>query len=99
FLGVVHALRLTLEALRDALGALLGRPARVIAAVGPPGSLAVMNSPDAEPGFRRIDPAGSTWRNETAARVVLDVTRYRPGRHADRITCPVLYCIGDRDVV
>jgi fermentation-respiration switch protein FrsA (DUF1100 family) len=79
-LGVAHTLKLTAAGIADQAGALLGRPPRMLASVGPPGSVAVMTSPDAEPGFRGIDPPGSTWRNEVAARVALRVGLYRPGR-------------------
>ena len=55
-LGVMESLRVTREGLRDQFAALTGRPPHMIASVGPPGSVAVMTSPDAEPGFRRLDP-------------------------------------------
>ena len=80
-LGIGLALRLTAAGLRDQIGALRGRPPVMVASVGPPGSLAVMTTPDAEPGFRAIDPPGSTWRNEAAARIALRASSYRPGRH------------------
>ena len=99
FLGARRALRLTVEGLRDVVSALRGRPPHMIAAVGPPGSLAVMTSPDAEPGFRRLDPESSTWRNETVARVALAVGAYRPARKVADIRCPVLYCLGDEDTI
>jgi dienelactone hydrolase len=98
-LGPTVALRMTAAGLRDVIGAALGRPPHMLAAVGPPGSLAVMTSPDAEPGFRAIDPPGSTWRNESAARIALRVGTYRPGRHAGHIACPILYALADDDVV
>ncbi|HUJ34831.1 MAG TPA: CocE/NonD family hydrolase, partial [Solirubrobacteraceae bacterium] len=81
-LGVALALRLTAAGLRDQIGAVLGRSPRMVASVGPPGSVAVMTTPDAEPGFHAIDPPGSTWRNQAAARIALRVPSYRPGRHA-----------------
>jgi fermentation-respiration switch protein FrsA (DUF1100 family) len=99
FFGLRESLMLTREGLRDALGALRGRPPRMIASVGPPRSVAVMTSPDAEPGFLRIDPDTSSWRNEVAARVLLAVGSYRPGTKVGEIQCPVLYCVGDDDVV
>ena len=99
YLGVGHALRLTLAGLIDLGGSLVGRPPHMVSSVGPPGSAAVMNTPGAEDGFHRIDPQGSTWRNEAAARIALAVSRYRPGLRAGAIRCPVLYCIGDRDVI
>lgn len=98
-LGPVLALRMTAAGLRDQVGALLGAPPRMIASVGPPGSLAVMTSPDAEPGFRAIDPPGSNWRNEAAARVALRVAGYRPGRRAGAIEAPILYAIAEEDAI
>ena len=98
-LGVKLALRLTLEGLLDQAGALAGRPPRTVPAVGPPGSVAVMTQPDAVPGFQKITPPDSTWRNEVAARIALHIGTYRPGRKASRIRCPILYCIADNDSV
>ena len=90
-LGLALAVRLVAAGVRDQLGAVFGRPPHMVPSVGPPGSVAVMTTPDAEPGFRAIDPPGSTWRNEAAARVALRVGSYRPGRHAgpDRRADPV----------
>jgi fermentation-respiration switch protein FrsA (DUF1100 family) len=96
-LGIGQALRLTREGLRDHLAALRGRPPRMIAAVGPPGSTSVMSTPDAESGFQAITPPGSTWRNEVAARIALHIGGYRPARQAGRIRCPILFCVADND--
>jgi len=98
-LGRKHALRLTAAGLRDQLGALAGRPPHMLASVGPPGSNAVMNSPDAEPGFRRLNPPGLQWPNEAAARVALRVGAYRPIRKAARVRCPILFAVADGDVI
>lgn len=98
-MGIGQMLSLTLEALRDQVAALRGRPPHMIAAVGPPGSTSVMNTPDAEPGMRALAPPDSTWRNEVAARIALHTASYRPGRSAGKIRCPILFCIGDDDVV
>lgn len=94
-----QALRLTVEALRDELGARRGAAPRMIPAVGPPGALAAMTSPDAEPGYRAIVPAGSPWRNEVAARVALRLLAYRPIRKAAAVDCPLLVAVCDEDVV
>jgi fermentation-respiration switch protein FrsA (DUF1100 family) len=98
-LGPAHSLRLTVEGLRDVARAVRGAPPHMLASVGPPGSLAVMNSPDAEPGFRAIVPEGSEWRNEAAARIALRVGTYRPVTRAGEIRCPILFQIADDDVV
>jgi pimeloyl-ACP methyl ester carboxylesterase len=97
YAGIGPVARLTLLGLRDQLAALRGRPPVMGAAVGPPGSVAAMTSPDAEPGFRAI--AGPTWRNEVAARIALTAASYRPGLQADRLPCPILVQTGDRDVI
>ena len=98
-LGGRHALRLTVEGLRDQAGVLAGRSPHMIASVGSPGSIAVMNSPDAEPGFRALNPPGLTWPNEAAARVTLRVGSYRPIRKAARVRCPILFALADEDVI
>jgi pimeloyl-ACP methyl ester carboxylesterase len=89
--------RLVLAGLRDLAGSLLGRPPLMVAVVGPPGSLGVMTSADAEPGYATI--AGPSWRNEVAARIALAAGSYRPGLQADRLPCPILVQIADHDAV
>jgi pimeloyl-ACP methyl ester carboxylesterase len=98
-LGPAHALRLTLEGVRDQAGALAGASPRMIRSVGPPGSVAVMNSPDAEPGFLALNPDGLDWPNEAAARVALRVGAYRPIRRASQVRCPILFALADADVI
>lgn len=93
------ALRLAIEGVRDQAGALLGRAPHMVASVGPPGSTAFMNSPDAEAGFAAITPPGLTWRNATAARVGLRLGFYRPTRKLSRIRCPILFLLADDDVI
>jgi pimeloyl-ACP methyl ester carboxylesterase len=95
--GVGALNRITLAGLRDAIGALRGRPPLMLPVVGPPGTLAAMSTPDAEPGYRAI--TGPTWRNEFAARFGLTAALYRPGLEADRLPCPILVQIGDHDAI
>ncbi len=89
--------RITLAGLRDWIGSLRGRPPVMLPVVGPPGTLAAMSTPDAEPGYRAI--TGPTWRNEVSARFALTAALYRPGLKADRLPCPILVQIADRDAV
>jgi fermentation-respiration switch protein FrsA (DUF1100 family) len=96
-LGAMNVAKLTVAGLRDQVGALLGRPPHYVPAVAAPGSLAVMNTPESEPGFRRILPTETTWENRVAARIALRVALYRPGRKASRLPCPGLWCICDAD--
>jgi len=89
--------RMTLDALRDAAGAALGRPPVTLPAAGPPGTYAVMTAPEAEPGFRAIVGEDSRWRNEVAARVMLRIGLWRPVKDAARVACPLLVCVCDAD--
>jgi dienelactone hydrolase len=98
-LGVRHALVLVREGLRDQMRAALGRQPHMIRSVGPPGSVAVMTTPDADPGFHGLDPPVSSWRNEAAARVCLAVAGYRPIRRAADVRCPILFQIAGDDAI
>ncbi|MBL8511041.1 MAG: alpha/beta fold hydrolase [Betaproteobacteria bacterium] len=98
-LGLGHMLRLTMAGLRDVLSALLGLGPYRIPVVDEPGTLAAMVTPDAVSGMAKVNPPHSTWRNEVCARIALTVGLYRPGTEAARIQCPILYAIGEHDVL
>lgn len=98
-LGVKNIAQSTVAGLRDQLGALAGRPPHYIPAVGPPGSFAVMSTPDAQSGFAALTPDQTGWVNRVAGRVALRVGFYRPGRAAARLSCPILFCVCDRDAI
>jgi fermentation-respiration switch protein FrsA (DUF1100 family) len=98
-LGIENIARATVVGLRDQLAALAGRPAHYIPAVGPPGTFAVMSTPDSEPGFAAITPGETGWVNRVAGRIALRVGLYRPGRAAARVSCPILFCVCDGDSV
>jgi len=97
YAGLGHLARLVLAGMRDLAGSLRGRPPLMIPLVGAPGTVGAMTTADAEPGYRAI--AGPSWRNEVAARMVLGTGAYRPGLQADRLPCPMLVQIGDRDTI
>jgi len=97
YAGPAALARITLAALRDRLGAARGRPPVLLPAVGRPGTLAAMSTPDAQEGYEAI--VGPSWRNEFAARFGLTAALYRPGLKADRLPCPILIQIADRDSV
>jgi dienelactone hydrolase len=94
-----NMVKATLAGLADQLGALAGRPPRYVPAVGPPGTLAMMSSPDAQPGFEALVPAQSRWENRVAARIALRIGTYRPGRSAAKLSCPALFCVCDKDAL
>lgn len=86
-------------ALGDALGGLIGRPPRLIPLTGRRGSIAMLTTPDAQDGPRALDPDGrySDWLQVIAARSVMQMGFYRPGRRASRITCPLLVIAAEDD--
>lgn len=96
-LPVRNIVRAVGEAVRDQVGAWRGRPPRLIPAVGEPGTFAAMTAPEAKPGFESVVGPDSKWRNEFAARLILRLGFYRPGRKASRLRMPVLMCVCDKD--
>jgi pimeloyl-ACP methyl ester carboxylesterase len=58
-----------------------------------------MNAPDALPGYEALMPAGTTFRNEAAARVAPTIMAYRPARAAKEINFPILFCVSNTDTV
>jgi pimeloyl-ACP methyl ester carboxylesterase len=99
-LGTVNRLiSVTALAVRDLIGARLGRPPVMVPTAGRPGEVALMNAPDAYSGYMRLVPEGTTLRNEVAARIGVKMLPYRPGRLASKITCPILFCVCETDSV
>jgi alpha-beta hydrolase superfamily lysophospholipase len=88
------SLRLTSRIL---LAAALGRHLPV---VGQPQECAIITAPGAEEGWRHVVAIGeeSRWRNRASAGWLLG-RPFRPGRHASRLQCPWLVCVGGADRV
>ncbi len=82
---------------RAMLAALLGRH---LPAVGQPDEVAFINAPGGEAGWRHVVAIGedSRWRNRVSARWLLG-RPYRPARHAAKLHCPWLLCVGEADRV
>jgi fermentation-respiration switch protein FrsA (DUF1100 family) len=98
-LGVANVVRGAVAGLRDQLGALVGRAPYYVPVTGEPGSFAVMTTPDSKRGIEAMVPAETRWENRVAARILVRIGLYRPGRQAARITCPVLVCACDGDAL
>jgi alpha-beta hydrolase superfamily lysophospholipase len=82
---------------RSLRAALLGRH---LPAVGRPDEAAFINAPGGEQGWRQVVATGedSRWRNRVSSRWLLG-RPYNPGRHAARLHCPWLVCVGEADRV
>jgi pimeloyl-ACP methyl ester carboxylesterase len=92
-------LRVTALAALDAAAGLLGRPPRLLPLVGAPGTTAMLTTPDARQTGEALNPANRypDWQQSIAARSVLPLGFYRPGRDAPRIGCPLLVVVCDDD--
>src|SRR3954466_12956344 len=91
--------RAVVPALRDELARVRRKPPVLVPLVGPPGSPALMTSPDSEPGYRALIPPGARFENGVSARFINRVALYRPGRSARKVDAPILFCICDADAV
>jgi pimeloyl-ACP methyl ester carboxylesterase len=96
YAGPGQLLRLTGHGLWDLVLSAFAR-AHFVPTVGPPGSLAVMSSPDADAGYRALAP--QDFRFEVAARVALTVAAYRPVKFTGQVRCPVLVQVCTEDSV
>jgi dienelactone hydrolase len=98
-LGPAGSLKTLPVVARDFASMVLRRPPVMIPLAGPPGSVALMNAPDALPGYQALLPPDTTFRNEVAARFAPTGTTYRPGRAAKKVKFPILFCISNTDSV
>lgn len=97
---MLSSAKVTARAIRDAVGARLGRAPVMIPTFGAPGSAALMTAADCAAGVRAIQPAGHEDEvTEIAARFGLDIVRHFPGRQAKNVTCPILFAICETDSV
>ncbi|MEU1481222.1 alpha/beta fold hydrolase [Streptomyces sp. NPDC005760] len=98
-LGPAASLKVVPVVARDLAARGRGKPPVMVPIAAGPGSSALMNAPDALPGYQALQPPGTTFRNEVAARVIPTILTYRPGRAAKKITVPILFCVSDTDSV
>ena len=90
--SIAPAVRLGMRSVIDALGARAQRPPRMVNLAGTRGTVALLTTPDAQDADRALGPRHRypEWRDEVAARFVLSLTNYRPGRLASSVQCPLL---------
>lgn len=98
-LGPVVPFKMMGVVARDLIAQARGAEPVMLPVAAPPGSSALMNTPDALPGVLAMIPDGYTFLNEVAARTVPTIVRYRPGRAAKDVTMPILFCIANSDSV
>lgn len=84
---------------RDLVAMVRGTEPAMIPLAGAPGSVALMNAPDALLGYQALVPEGLPFRNEVAARFIPTAVAYRPGKAAKRVAIPILFCVSNTDSV
>lgn len=93
------SVKVTALALRDLLGARLGRSPLLVPSAGVPHSAALMTAPDAVSGVAALMPEGATHSKDVAARIALQIPLNFPGRRAKDVACPIFFAICERDTV
>ncbi len=98
-LNIFSSLKVGILAFCDKIGSLLGMRPISVGVFGKSGAAALMTAFDAQDGYLNLMKEGVSFRNEVAARFGLDIIRYFPGRRTSGISCPVLFCICEKDSV
>ena len=89
--------RAAFSALRDLARAARGAPPYYVPIAGPPEEFALLNTPDTLEAFQNLVPPGSSWQNRAPARILFQMSRYRPLRDAAQIEAPVLLIAAEED--
>jgi dienelactone hydrolase len=98
-LGPMESLKVLPSVARDVASMVFRRPPAMIPLAGPPGSLALMNAPDALPGYQALLPPDTTFRNEERRGLLRRSLPTGPGRAAKKIKFPILFCVSNTDSV
>lgn len=97
--GFRPLLGIAARAIADVAGAALRRPPVTVALTGRPGETALMNAPDAAPGYNGLVPPAFDHPNAVASRIGLTLPLYRPGRSLRKIDVPVFLGVCLKDTV
>lgn len=90
-------LKLFGRAVRDAVGARLGRPSVTMAMLGRPGEVAVFSGAEDYESMRALAAAAPEWRNEIAACSLFSLLRYKPVKVAREVSIPLLILAAEDD--
>jgi fermentation-respiration switch protein FrsA (DUF1100 family) len=90
-------LRMIVHGQRDLIRSWLGLSPHKVPIVGKPGTIALMNTPEAYDAFPRL--ITDTYVNEACARILIRGDKYRPITEAHKVHCPVLLQICEQDTL
>lgn len=96
--GLLAGTRLTIHALVDRLGSLIGSRPHFVNAAAEPGRLGLMTAPGAAHGYLKLVPKGKAFDRRVAARFVFDAMRYSPGKYLRHLTMPTLLQVANNDL-
>jgi pimeloyl-ACP methyl ester carboxylesterase len=92
-----RTLQFIVAAVRDIVGAKLGKGPYLVPVVADSGEVAVFTEPEAKAAFEALGGEAVGWRNALAPRMLFALPRYRTGT-AEKLRMPVLMCLGDHDL-
>src|SRR5262245_34279357 len=95
--GIGQGLRLSYHAAWDLLRRVMGRSPHYIGAVGHPGDVALMTAEDCWDGYVPI--LADNAPNKVVAGVGALLPFFRPIAYADKVKCPALVLICDKDAI
>lgn len=94
----VDSIKLSTAGIIDCVKAGLGLAPFYVKASGEPGELALMTAPGESSGYHNLVPDGVKFDDRVAARFVLAVTNYNPGKKLKSLNMPILVQVGLNDV-
>lgn len=82
----------------DGLGSVARRQPLLVPLAGEPGTVAAVTTPDGRDGGRALNPGDRypEWQQAVAARSVMPVGLYSPGKYASQGRCPMLVLVCDQ---
>ena len=94
-----YKLQAVYHGLWDAIGGALFNRRHYVPIVGDPGTFAMLNTPDAVEGAKKLLPEGTEPGRKCPAVIALTAFFYRPIGFAAQVTCPALLVYAARDTL
>ena len=91
-----HSFRMIMHGQRDFVRSWFGLSPHKVPIVGKPGSIAIMAFSEAYETFVKLAP--EDFVNEACARIFIRFDKFRPIKYAQKVRCPVLLQVCDKDI-
>lgn len=96
-LGMGYMLEGTAYFLLDALRLITFTNPYYVPIVNDPDRFGIMNTPESKPGYLKIVPKETAWKNEAPARCLVPTVFYRPIAKAKKVKSPALLIAAEND--